>query len=310
MARPKKTNTMSPYMDTLKTKLLEKYSEGTANLYLTKLRLLNRDKPFTSLAFLKDHVKMNEAIDKIENVNTRKSYLTALVGVLEQLNNPTYNKVNSHYKTALNNFKVDVVNKIDPNEKTQAQADNWMNWSEVMNMQEKLKKAADVVTAEEVANNNSKAIDAIERNVLLSLYTSLPPRRNADYFQMVIGTGDDKDKNYYDGEHFIFNVYKTVRSRGAEKLAVPNVLRDTLDDYIKLMALKNGDWLLFPETKDRNGSVKMTRSLNSIFGKNVSSSMLRHIWNTHLLGPILEKVKENAAALGHSIGTDLNYVKM
>jgi integrase len=297
-------------MDTLKTKLLEKYSEGTANLYLTKLRLLNRDKPFTSLAFLKDHVKMNEAIDKIENVNTRKSYLTALVGVLEQLNNPTYNKVNSHYKTALNNFKVDVVNKIDPNEKTQAQADNWMNWSEVMNMQEKLKKAADVVTAEEVANNNSKAIDAIERNVLLSLYTSLPPRRNADYFQMVIGTGDDKDKNYYDGEHFIFNVYKTVRSRGAEKLAVPNVLRDTLDDYIKLMALKNGDWLLFPETKDRNGSVKMTRSLNSIFGKNVSSSMLRHIWNTHLLGPILEKVKENAAALGHSIGTDLNYVKM
>lgn len=310
MARPKKTNTMSPYMDTLKSKLLEKYSEGTANLYLTKLRLLNRDKPFTSLAFLKDHVKMNEAIDKIENINTRKSYLTALVGVLEQLNNPTYNKVNTHYKTALNNFKVDVVNKIDPNEKTQVQADNWMNWSEVMNMQEKLKKAADMVTAEEVANNNSKAIDAIERNVLLSLYTSLPPRRNADYFQMVIGTGDDKDKNYYDGEHFIFNVYKTVRSRGAEKLAVPNVLRDTLDDYIKLMALKTGDWLLFPETNDRNGSVKMTRSLNSIFGKNVSSSMLRHIWNTHLLGPILEKVKDNAAALGHSIGTDLNYVKM
>jgi len=297
-------------MDTLKSKLLEKYSEGTANLYLTKLRLLNRDKPFTSLAFLKDHVKMNEAIDKIENINTRKSYLTALVGVLEQLNNPTYNKVNTHYKTALNNFKVDVVNKIDPNEKTQVQADNWMNWSEVMNMQEKLKKAADMVTAEEVANNNSKAIDAIERNVLLSLYTSLPPRRNADYFQMVIGTGDDKDKNYYDGEHFIFNVYKTVRSRGAEKLAVPNVLRDTLDDYIKLMALKTGDWLLFPETNDRNGSVKMTRSLNSIFGKNVSSSMLRHIWNTHLLGPILEKVKDNAAALGHSIGTDLNYVKM
>jgi len=310
MARPKKTNTMSPYMDTLKTKLLEKYSEGTANLYLTKLRILNKDKPFSSLSFLKDHVKMNEAIAKIVNVNTRKSYLTALVGVLEQLNNPTYNKINSNYKTALNNFKVDVVNKIDPNEKTKVQADNWMEWSDVMAVQKRLQEEADKVTPDQIANNNSHAIDAIERNVLLSLYTSLPPRRNADYFQMVIGKTDDKTKNYYDGENFVFNIYKTARSRGPEKFAVPNALRDVLDEYIKLMSLIDGDYLLFPDTNDRSGSVKMTRSLNSIFGKAVSSSMLRHIWNTHLLGPMLSKVKENASALGHSIGTDLNYVKL
>lgn len=310
MARPKKTNTMSPYMDTLKIKLLEKYSEGTANLYLTKMRLLNKDKPFLSLAFLKDHVKINELISKIENINTRKSYLTALVGVLDQVNNPTYNKINSNYKTALNTFKVDVVNKINPNEKTKTQEDNWMTWEEVMTVQKKLQAEADKVTADKIENNNSQAIDAIEKNLLLSLYTGLPPRRNADYFQMVIGKTEDKTKNYYDGENFVFNIYKTSRSRGAEKFAVPNALRTVLDSYIKMMDLKDGDYLLFPEITDRSGSVKMTRSLNSIFGKNVSSSMLRHIWNTHLLGGVLEKVKENATALGHSIGTDLNYVKI
>lgn len=153
-------------------------------------------------------------------------------------------------------------------------------------------------------------MDALERNVLLSLYTSLPPRRNADYFQMVIGKADDETKNHYDGEHFIFNIFKTVRSRGPEKLSVPNSLKDVLDRYIKMMDLKNGDYLLFPELTDRAGSVKMTRSLNSIFGKNVSSSMLRHSWATHLLGPMLSVIKENADAMGHSVGTDLNYVKI
>lgn len=310
MARPKKTNTMSPFMETLKTKLLEKYSEGTVNLYLTKLRLLNRDKVFSSLTFLKDHVKINEIISKIDNANTRKSYLTALVGVLEQLNNPTYNKLNSNYKTALNTFKTEVVNKIDPNVKTQTQEENWLEWDEVLTVQKKLQTEADKVTQEQIDNNNSSSINALERNVLLSLYTGLPPRRNADYFQMIIGKGDDKTKNHYDGEHFIFNIYKTARARGPEKFSVPNSLRTVLDHYIKMMGLKSGDYLLFPEMTDRAGSVKMTRSLNSIFGKSVSSSMLRHIWNTHLLGPMLSKVKENAAALGHSVGTDLAYVKI
>ena len=297
-------------METLKMKLLEKYSEGTANLYLTKLRLLNKDKPFLSLAFLKDHSKINNIVSNIENVNTRKSYLTALVGVLDQVNNATYNKINSNYKTALNTFKVDVVNKIDPNAKTTTQAANWMTWEQILEVQKKLQTEADKVTEQQIDNNNATAIHAIERNVLLSLYTAIPPRRNADFFQMVIGKTDSKEKNYYDGEHFVFNIYKTVRSRGAEKFVVPNALRSVLDHYIQLMDLKDGDYLLFPEIADRSGSVKMTRSLNSIFGKNVSSSMLRHSWNTYLLGDVLVKVKENAAALGHSVGTDLNYVKI
>jgi hypothetical protein len=311
MARPKKTNVTSKFMEELRVKMLEKYSAGTAQLYLTKLRILNKDKPFNSLSFLKDHEKIIDVVSKIENVNTRKSYLTALVGILDQLNNPTYNKINKLFKNNLNTFKVDVINKIDPNQKTATQKENWMDWSEVLNVQEKLAEAAALVTQEDVDNNNQAQIEKLEKFVTLSLYTIMPPRRNIDFYLMKVGKMPDGaiNHNWYDGTHFVFNVYKTVRSRGAEKFVVPNALKNILDDYIEKLKLKDGDFLLFPHIQNRTGSVKMTRTLNNIFGKNVSSSMLRHSWNTHILGDVLKMVKTNSENLGHSMGTDLNYVK-
>lgn len=306
MARPKKMNTMSPYMDGLKTKLLEKYSEGTANLYLVKLRILNRDKPFTSLSFLKNHTKLLELMNAVENVNTRKSYMTAVVGVLEALNIPAYNKINEHYKKALNEFKVDY-NKIDKNAKTETQSKNWIEWSEVEALQKKLASAADKVKKSDIENNNGASIDALEQHLLLSLYTMIPPRRNADFYEMVIGKAGDKSKNYYDGDKFVLNIFKTARSRGAEIIEVPDKLQKVIDNYIELTGLKTGDYLLYNGSK--RSPIKITRELNHIFDKKISSSMLRHIWNTHLFGDVIDKIKENADALGHSVGMDLNYVK-
>jgi integrase len=306
MARPKKTNTMSPYMDTLKAKLKEKYSEGTANLYLVKLRILNRDKPFPSLAFLKNHTKLLEIINAVENVNTRKSYLTAVVGVVDSANIPAYNKINEHYKKALNEFKVDY-NKIDKNAKTATQSKNWIEWSEVEALQKKLTTSASKVKKSDIENNNGGAIDTLEQHLLLSLYTMIPPRRNADFYEMVIGKAGDKSKNYYDGKQFVLNIFKTARSRGSEFIDVPDNLQKVIDTYIELMGLKDGDYLLYNGSK--RSPIKITRELNHIFGKKISSSMLRHIWNTFLFGDVIDKIKENADALGHSVGMDLNYVK-
>ena len=312
MGRPKKANVTSKFMDDIKVKLLEKYSEGTAHLYLTKLRILNKDKPFNNLSFLKDHQKILDMVSNIENVNTRKSYLTALVGILDHVNNPTYNKINKFFKSNLNAFKSEVLNKIDQNEKTETQKANWIDWTSVIEKQKELATLAAEVTQEEVDNNNQAQIEKLENFAILSLYTVLPPRRNVDFFLMKIGEMPDGaiQNNWYDGISFTFNVYKTARSRGAEKVAVPHVLRDILDDYILKLKLKPNDYLLFPNMKNRSGSVKMTRTLNSIFGKNFSSSMLRHSWNTHILGDMLSMLKKNANDLGHSIGTDINYIKL
>jgi len=306
MARPKKENVTSPFMDELKTKLKDKYSEGTANLYLSKLRILNKDAPFSSLTFLKNHNKIITAIENIENLNTRKSYVTACVGVLSAVDNATYNKINTHYKASLNKFKVQS-NAIDTTKKTNTQEKNWIDWKGVLSIYDKLEAAADKVTQKEIDNNNKSAIDAIEKHVLLALYVLTPPRRNLDYYNMVVGGGDETDRNYYDGEKFTYNTYKTARSRGAEVFDVPEKLCDVLDRYIEMMDIKDGQFLLY--SNGTRSPLAITRDLNRIFGKAIGSSMLRHIWNSHLFGDVIDKIKDNADKLGHSVGMDLGYVK-
>jgi len=309
MVRPIKSNVTNKFMDGIREKLLEKYSAGTAGLYLTKLRILNEGEPFTSFSFLKDHFKQIRLMGEIENLNTRKSYLTAVVGVLDVLNVAAYNKINNNYKKALNDFKTNTYNKIDPNAKTETQKENWIEWSDVVAKQNILQGLADKVTQKEVTQNNGAAIAALERNLMLNLYTQLPPRRNNDYYLMKVGNGDD-ESNYYDGNKFTFNVFKTARARGTEVIDVPTPLEKILDDYIKMMGLKPGDYLLFHDDVNRKTPARMTRALNSIFNKRIGASMLRHIWTSHLLGNVLPIIKENSAAMGHSVGTDLNYVKV
>jgi len=53
----------------------------------------------------------------------------------------------------------------------------------------------------------------------------------------------------------------------------------------------------------------ITRILNKIFGKRISSSMLRHIYLSSLYGDTLEKMKETADKMGHSIETQKEYIK-
>ena len=309
MVRPT-SNVTNKFMDAVKEKLLEKYSAGTAGLYLTKLRILNGNQPFSSFTFLKDQEKVIKQMTDIENLNTRKSYLTAVVGVLDVLNVTAYNKINNNYKKSLNDFKANTYNKINPNIKTESQKENWISWDEVMAKKTLLQQLADKVTPEEVKQNNSHAIDALDRNLILSLYTELPPRRNNEYYLMRLGSGSlHGDSNWYDGKQFTFNVFKTARARGTEVIDVPVTLQKTIDGYVKMMNLRPGDFLLFHDDVNRKTPARMTRALNSIFGKKIGASMLRHIWVSHLLGNVLPVIKENAELMGHSVGTDIAYVK-
>jgi hypothetical protein len=55
----------------------------------------------------------------------------------------------------------------------------------------------------------------------------------------------------------------------------------------------------------------ITRELNSIFGKKISTSMLRHIYLSNLYKdvPKLNQMRETAEKMGHDFTTALQYVK-
>ena len=297
------TNTDNKFMTSIMEKLVErKLATGTIHLYITKLKKLNENKPFTSFTFLKDTKKTKAKLDAIENVNTRKSYLTAIVSVLNMTDTKMYAPANIYYKGLLNNDKITV----DP-EMTDKQKDNWMTWDEVLKvykgLDDEVKKITDI--------NTEQSQRDLTDHLLLSFYVLIPPRRNDDYYLMQLDTNNkiDETNNFYRPatSKFIFNQYKTKKHYGTETTLVNFQLKRVLDNYIRLMEIKDGDYLLFNRYRQKSNVI--TKTLNRIFGKKIGASMLRHIYLTSKYGAVKEEMKKDAELMAHSVEQASHYNK-
>lgn len=289
------------FMIDLKEQLVNKnkLAVGTADLYITKLKKLNNNVPFRSFSFLKDFKTIKEKLDSYENLNTRKSYISSIVATLNYADIKSYNGIQLYYKSLLMEAKNEFDEK-PKNIKSEVQKENWVTWGYVRDVFCKLK--------EKVALNPTQRL--YEDYMLLALYVCFPPRRSMDYFFMKISTDTTDDKfNYYnpDAGVFVMNVYKTVKTYGKEVLYINDTLKSILSDYIQYMGLKDGDFLLF-NYSNRNSSSLVTKRLNAIFEKKISSSMLRHIFITSELGSKIEELKCVADIMGHSSTTQSSYV--
>jgi len=295
-------------MDGLKQTLTtEKLSQKTIEMYLIKLRILNDNRPFDSLAFLKQKATIKTKLEGIANDNTRKSYVASIVAILNRQKGKAYEALNNYYRVLFAKERSIFAEK-PTNEKSETQKENWLSWDEVKAVFDKLKvKAEDAAKKPRLSNADRKVI---ENYMILALYVLQPPRRN-DWYYTVIGKGDDDKKNYVDiseGKYY-FNNFKTAKSAGKEVIDVPDEMMPVLKWYIKNMNLNEGDYLLFPDDDVRTNSNRMTKSLNSILGKKVGASMLRHIYLSNKYGKVLNEQEEDANFMAHSVGTAKTYIK-
>lgn len=302
----------SKFMDKVKDVLANKgLAVGTINMYMTKLVKMNGNKPFASLSFLKEFKKMKEVLEKMDNHNTRKSYITAIVSVLNNIGtNKEYKQINIMYKSLLEGEKLKMM-ALDPHEKSEAQKENWVDWTEVMKLQKEMEESVKSYTKEDMATPSKKK--AMFDYVLLSLYALTPPRRNLDYLLLKLDTDDkkeDEDANFYNQRQktFTFNVFKTKWKNGKEIIPAPLPLCRVLDKYISFMDVEDNDFILFRGDAKRQGAM-ITKSLNRIFKKKVGASMLRHSYDTHKYGAVLKEMKEDAMMMSHSVAEQSNYVK-
>lgn len=307
--RPQDTETA--FMKSIRVMMMnQSLAEGSINLYLSKLKTLN-GADFTSLAFLRNMDAMNTKLNAMENINTRKSYTTAIVSVLSTMPPPnkTYAPFLTKYRAMLNTQRTEW-SKINQNDKTETQKENWMDWTEVLAKQKELGDAVAPLSHDDLEASPSN-VAKWEDYMLICLYTMFPPRRNQDYYEMKVGTGEDKNFNYFDPKKntFIFHKYKTAKTHGVEKFPLPASLREVIDRYVKIRGLSEGDWLLYTYDTERKAPNLLTRKLNSIFGKKIGVSMLRHIYDTHKYGSVLKEMEKDAEMMGHTMATQKDYIK-
>lgn len=312
-------------MDNLNA-LLEKSLKEKKNLsqssiknYIRNITKLN-DTDSDSLDFLKNVDKINAKLTKYKP-NTIRNYLISIVsvlGVYKEDHKEFEDVYKKYYDIMMNKNKE--IRELDNGDKTDTQKKNWMSWENILKKYKSLYD--DVKTFINRKTLNQNQYDKLLALMILSLYVLIPPRRNMDYLLMYIvkkyNTDFDNDKNYldYENEKFIFNVYKTSKKYDNQNIGYDASMKVIIDMYVKHHPLLNGvipdqpvKFLVYYDGSDLKLVNSITLILNKLFEKNISSSMLRHIYLTDKYGSIKEQQKQDANDMGHNIQTQKDYIK-
>ncbi len=300
-------------------------AEPTAMAYVKALAQLNGGKPFKNLAFLRNTEEIDKAVGTYAESTQRTLYAT-LVSVLGLVKSRAgYKAPFTHYYTELEKRTSEAKATEAKNVKTAKQAENWLSWETVMKRKGELAAEVATATKEGTAKSLTPAqFETLLSYVVLSLYTDIQPRRNADYLQMyVVKRHTDKmptTQNYYDlaTQSFVFNAYKTAKKYGTQREELSEPLKATMALFLKYHPLWTGaakrkadpvKLLVDAKGEPLTAVNAITRILNRIFGKKVGSSMLRHIFLSDKYGDTLTEMKKDSAAMGHSLELQKAYVK-
>jgi hypothetical protein len=309
-----------------KQNLIQKFkdknlSDSSIKTYIRNLEMLNDDKPFKNLNFLNN----KESIDKIietKKPNTQKNYYTGIVTSLKHLDKK--NKVYDYYYKKMMDLKKEIREETEKGEKTETQKNNWIDWEDLEKKLEDLKSI--ILTYPK--NVSEKQYHNVLKFIVLSLYIKQQPRRNADYqFMNIVKSNppDNNDLNYlvFDKQEFYFRKYKTAKAElkdGKKELivAIDNELFENIKIYLKFHPLlksgkiiKNTDvpFLVNHKGESLKSVNSITYILNSITGKKIGSSMMRHLFLSSKYGDKLDEMQKDAKAMSHSIDQQKDYIK-
>jgi hypothetical protein len=205
-------------------------------------------------------------------------------------------------------------------QKTETMEKNWESLENIKNKQKELSEK--VAKFSKNKNITEQEYNTLLEYLILSLYTLIPPRRNEYNKMNIIYKYSDKfDDNFnylsYSDNKFIFNVYKTAKKEGQKIMDIPEDLKNVIDIYIKFhpllksKVLKTTDvpFLVYYNGEEFNKTNSITRILNKIFGKRLGSSMIRHIMLSDKYKDVIQEMKQDAEAMGHSVSMQKDYIK-
>ena len=230
----------------------------------------------------------------------RKTILAALVVIT---GNKEYTKMMS---SDINEY-----NKEQLLQKKDGKFENMIEISDVEKVMKELEKATKPLFKKE--NLDMKDYQKIQDYILLALTSGIyqAPRRSLDWVMKVKDYDAEKD-NYVDmkKKEFIFNNFKTKSSKGQQIIEIPKPLLAILKKWIAILP-SDMVYLLFDGKGGAITPSQITHRLNNIFGKPISTSLLRHIYISSKFAHIdLKDLTDTANKMGQSnILTTLEYVK-
>lgn len=147
--------------------------------------------------------------------------------------------------------------------------------------------------------------------LLLALMSGvyLPPRR-AEYADVKLRNYDKEKDNYYEKGKITFNQYKTFYKYGSQSITIPKEVMPTMTKWLRM---NDNEYLFYNVNTEKPFShSQLTKKLQSFFGgKKIGVDALRSIFITNHYKdmPRLEDMEKMAEACGHSLATELTYIR-
>ena len=282
-------------MSDLKSLLQEKIKQNRPNLGTSSVKTYIS---ILSNLYKKFERENNEILKYLDDKNdqTQKTTLSALF-ILTNL---------KEYQTVMNTIMKKVNDDYKNQKMNEKQKDNWISIDEIKEKYNVLSADANLMLSKKKILNENVLMEFLLMSFLGGVL--IPPRRSLDYSEMKIRNYDVKTDNYYKANKFYFNKYKTFKTYGLQILDVPKELNVVLKKWIKI---NTNDYMIYSSNGNKLSCPQITRILNKIFGKNISTSMLRHIYLTNVYKdvPQINKMENLANEMGHSVSTAMEYIK-
>lgn len=247
--------------------------------------------------------------------NKRRAYLSAIIVAIDHKGDKSESveKALANYREQSYMDNEEYKKNDNKQELTESQKANVISWDKVLEIYKNLKTEATPLF--KLKELNKKQFETLQKFVLLSCYVLIPVRRSQDFcdfkireFDETPGSADNymilKTKKKI--ASFVFNSYKNATKLGRQIVPIPNELRNII---LKWKDKNPGDYLLVNRKGNHVTQSYVTQTLNNIFGANISSSLLRHIFVTKEFGNVdLQHLDNVTKDMGNSeISRTLKY---
>lgn len=253
---------------------MERHSESTKKLFSNNAARI--------IAALPKNYTLADFMQYVSHLApaTQISYAKSIIFAREAAGEPI-----ADYKETLEKWQDDYRRGYWWSAPTPRESANYVEWSEVL------------ARRDTFAKSFGQNLNASIKYVLLCLYTYLPPVRGEEYATMVMNGRDGE--NRYIGGRFIIENYKTKKSHGKRIIDVPQALQQIIADFHHFHnADGSSPHLLIKDISPKN----ITDIFHSIFGRNVSTSLLRKIYiSANVPSMTATERLDLARQMGHTI---------
>jgi len=294
MANSKIKDYIKEKRDTLSASSLTTYASILKNLY-TKVF---SDNDFDMKKF-EDTKKVLEYLKDVPP-NKRKTTLSALVIIT---NSKEYR---DEMLSDVRSYNADISKQV----KTDTQEENWIDHKEIINTITDYKNNATLLYKKKSLTPSD--LQQIQNYIILCVVSGMyiSPRRSKDWTDFRIGMNIDKNiHNFIEKNNLVFTSYKTAKAYGRQDIALPPALKKILNKWV---SVNPTDYLFFDINFKPLTSVKLNQRLNKIFGKTISTSMLRHFFLTDEFSETIsqkKKINKVMEEMGSSSNMLTTYVK-